>query len=75
MTYNPKKKEYNLKYSQKTYEQIRFQTRKDLHFKERIKQGAIKRDMSINDYIFLAVNKQLEIDNIPEYTPDQQNPD
>ena len=65
------KAKYDIAYIKTHITRIPFDAPKISHLKERIKMGAQKRGISMNGYITMAVNKQLEIDNIPEYIPDE----
>ena len=65
------KASYDKEYIKTHIERIPFDAPKTLHLKDRIKSGAKNRNMSMNGYITLAVNRQLDDDNIPESLPDQ----
>lgn len=65
------KASYDKEYIKTHIERIPFDAPKTSHLKDRIKAGAKSRDMSMNGYITMAVTKQLDDDNIPEYIPDQ----
>ena len=65
------KSSYDKQYIKTHIERIPFDAPKTSHLKDRIKEGAKSRSMSMNGYITMAVTRQLDDGNIPEYIPDQ----
>ena len=67
----------NARYNAKTYEQIKFQSRKENRLRELIAIAADKRGISSAQYIVEAVQVQFNTDGItpdmlPEVEPDQE---
>lgn len=65
------KVEYNIQFNREHMDRINYSVSKASHLKDRIQAGAKNRNMSMNGYITMAVNRQLDDDNIPECIPDQ----